>query len=113
MKEENKTISSTNNDLKASLKDAKQKYEKLNETSKGLNERLVKIKEDNTKIKVNHDNLFVAYELLSNFTLCLFSGFSSNFFCTHVWVFLQKRDCLLCYPMVCCHSSSHSTSEST
>jgi hypothetical protein len=37
----------------------------LNETNRELNDRLVKIKEDYTKIKVDHDNLLVAYELLS------------------------------------------------
>jgi hypothetical protein len=46
MKEENKTMSSTSNELKASLKDAKEKYEKLNQTNRELNDMLVKIKED-------------------------------------------------------------------
>jgi hypothetical protein len=65
MKEENKTMSSTSNELRTSLKDAKEKYEKFNETNRELYDRLVKIKEDYTKIKVDHDNLLVAYELLS------------------------------------------------
>jgi hypothetical protein len=65
MKEENKTMSSISNELRTSLKDAKEKYEKLNETSRELYDRLVKIKEDYTKNKVHHDNLLVAYELLS------------------------------------------------
>jgi hypothetical protein len=34
MKEENKTMSSTTNELKSSLKDAKDKCDKLNETNR-------------------------------------------------------------------------------
>jgi hypothetical protein len=34
MKEENKTMSSISNELKASLKDAKEKYENLNEANR-------------------------------------------------------------------------------
>ena len=44
MKEENKTMSYTNNELKTFLKDVKVKYEKLNETNRELNDRLVKNK---------------------------------------------------------------------
>jgi chromosome segregation ATPase len=65
MKEENKTKSSTVSELKTSLKDAKDKCDKLNEANRELKERLVKIKEDYTKIKIDHDNLLVANELLS------------------------------------------------
>jgi hypothetical protein len=65
MKEENKTMSSTRNELKISLKDAKEKCEKMSEANRELNDRLVNIKEDYTKIKIDHDNLVVAYELLS------------------------------------------------
>jgi hypothetical protein len=65
MKEENKTMSSTINELKSSLKDAKDKCDKLNETNRELKDRLVKIKEEYTKIKIDHDNLLVANELLS------------------------------------------------
>jgi predicted nuclease with TOPRIM domain len=65
MKEENITMSSTSNELKASLEAAKEKYEKFNEENRELNDRLVKIKEDYTKIKIDHDNILVAYELLS------------------------------------------------
>jgi predicted nuclease with TOPRIM domain len=66
MKEENKTLPSTSNEFKASIKDSKEKYEKLNETNRELNGRLVKRKEDYTKKnKVDHDNLLVAFEILS------------------------------------------------
>jgi hypothetical protein len=58
-------VSSTISELKSSLKDAKDKCEKLNEPNRELKERLVKIKEDYTKIKIDHDNLLVANELLS------------------------------------------------
>jgi hypothetical protein len=44
MKEENKTMSSTRNELKVSLKYAKGKYEKLSEANRERNDRLVKIK---------------------------------------------------------------------
>jgi chromosome segregation ATPase len=46
MKEENKTMSSTISELKSSLKDAKDKCDKLNEANRELKDRLVKIKED-------------------------------------------------------------------
>jgi predicted nuclease with TOPRIM domain len=65
MKEENKTMSSTVNELTSSLKDAKDKCDKLNEANRELKDRLVKIKEDYTKIKFDHDNLLVENELLS------------------------------------------------
>jgi chromosome segregation ATPase len=65
MKEENKTMASTANELKSSLKDAKDKCEKLNEANMELKDRLVKVKEDYTKIKIDYDNLLVANELLS------------------------------------------------
>jgi chromosome segregation ATPase len=65
MKEENKTMSSTKNELKTSLKDAKEKFEKLSEANRELKDRLVKIKEDNTKIKIDYDNLLISNELLS------------------------------------------------
>ena len=65
MKEENKTMSSTVNELTTSLKDAKDKCDKLNEANMELKDRLVKIKEDYTKIKFDHDNLLVENELLS------------------------------------------------
>jgi hypothetical protein len=52
MKEENKTMSSTVSELKSSLKDAKDKCDKLNEANRELKDRLVKIKEDYTKIKI-------------------------------------------------------------
>jgi chromosome segregation ATPase len=65
MKEENKTMSSTVNDLTSSLKDAKDKCDKLNEANRELKDRLVKIKEDYNKIKFDHDNLLVENELLS------------------------------------------------
>jgi predicted nuclease with TOPRIM domain len=65
MKEENKTMSSTVNELKSSLKDAKDKSDKLNEANRELKDRLVKVKEDYTKIKIDYDNLLVANELLS------------------------------------------------
>jgi chromosome segregation ATPase len=65
MKEENKTMSSTVNELTYSLKDAKDKCEKLNEANRELKDRLVKIKEDYIKIKFDHDNLLVENELLS------------------------------------------------
>jgi hypothetical protein len=52
MKEENKTMSSTVSELKSSLKDAKDKCDKLNEANRELKDRLVKIKEDYTKIKL-------------------------------------------------------------
>jgi hypothetical protein len=65
MKEENKTMSSTKNELKTFLKDAKQKCEKLSEANLELKDRLVKIKEDYRKIKIDHDNLLIANELLS------------------------------------------------
>jgi hypothetical protein len=58
-------MSSTQNELKTSLKDAKEKYEKLSEANRELKDRLVKIKEDFTKIKIDYDNLLIAYELLS------------------------------------------------
>jgi hypothetical protein len=44
IKEENRTMSSSNNKLKASLKDAKEKHEKLNETNRELNNMHIKIK---------------------------------------------------------------------
>jgi predicted nuclease with TOPRIM domain len=65
MNEENKTMSSTVNELKSSLKDAKDKCDKVNEANSELKDRLVKINEDYTKIKIDHDNLFIANELLS------------------------------------------------
>jgi hypothetical protein len=37
-------MSSSSNELKASLKDAKEKYENLNEENRELNDRIVKIK---------------------------------------------------------------------
>jgi hypothetical protein len=49
----------------SSLKDAKDKCDKLNEANRELKDRLVKIKEDYTKIKFDHDNLLVENELLS------------------------------------------------
>jgi uncharacterized coiled-coil DUF342 family protein len=58
-------MSSNRNELKVSLKDAKEKCEKLNESNRELNDRVVKIKQDYTKIKIEHDNLLVAYKLLS------------------------------------------------
>jgi hypothetical protein len=65
MKEENKTMSFTTNELKNSLKDAKDKCEKLSEANRELKDRLVKVKEDYTKIKVDYDNLLIANEPLS------------------------------------------------
>jgi predicted nuclease with TOPRIM domain len=65
MEEENKTMSSTKNEIKTSLKDAKDKCEKLSEANRELNDRLVKVKEDYTKIKIDYDNLLIANELLS------------------------------------------------
>jgi hypothetical protein len=65
MKEENKTMSSTKNELKTSLKDAKDKCEKLSEANRELKDRLVKVKEDYTKIKIDYDNLLIANEVLS------------------------------------------------
>jgi hypothetical protein len=65
MKEKNKTMLSTANELKSSLKDAKDKCDKLNEANRELKDRLVKIKEDYTKIKIDYDNLLIANELLS------------------------------------------------
>jgi hypothetical protein len=65
MKEENKTMSSIVNELTSSLKDAKDKCDKLNEGNRELKDRLVKIKEDYTKIKFDHDNLLVENKLLS------------------------------------------------
>jgi predicted nuclease with TOPRIM domain len=53
------------NELKTSLKDAKEKCEKLSEAYRELKDRLVKIKEDYTKIKIDYDTLFIANELLS------------------------------------------------
>jgi hypothetical protein len=44
MKVENKTMSSIANELKSSLKDAKDKYDKLNEANRELKDRLVKVK---------------------------------------------------------------------
>jgi chromosome segregation ATPase len=43
---------STTNELKSSLKDAKDKCDKLNEANRELRYRLVKIKEDYTKLKL-------------------------------------------------------------
>jgi predicted nuclease with TOPRIM domain len=65
MKKENKTMLSTVNELTSSLKDAKDKCDKLNESNRELKDRLVKIKEDYTKIKFDHDNFLVENELLS------------------------------------------------
>jgi hypothetical protein len=65
MKEENKTMSSTKNELKTSLNDAKDKCEKLSEANRELKDRLVKVKEDYTKIKIDYDKLLIANELLS------------------------------------------------
>jgi chromosome segregation ATPase len=65
MKEENKTMSSTKNELKTFLKDAKEKYKKLSEANRELKDRLVEIKKDYIKIKIDHDNLIIANELLS------------------------------------------------
>jgi hypothetical protein len=44
MKEENKTMSSTKNKFKTSLKDTKDKCETLNESNRELKDRLVKVK---------------------------------------------------------------------
>jgi predicted nuclease with TOPRIM domain len=65
MKEENKTMSSTANELKTSQKYAKDKCEKLSEANSELKDRFVKVKEDYTKIKSDYDNLLIANELLS------------------------------------------------
>jgi predicted nuclease with TOPRIM domain len=65
MKEENKTMSSTANELKTSLKDAKDKCEKLSEANRELKDKLVKVKQDYTKIKIDYDNHLIANELLS------------------------------------------------
>jgi hypothetical protein len=65
MKEENKTMSSTKNELKTSLKEAKDKCEKLSEANRELKDRFVKVKEDYTKIKIDYDNLLIVNELLS------------------------------------------------
>jgi hypothetical protein len=65
MNEENKTMSSTINELKSSPKDAKDKCDKLNEANRDLKDRTVKIKEYYTKIKIDYDNLLVANKLLS------------------------------------------------
>jgi chromosome segregation ATPase len=53
-------MSSTKNELKTSLKDAKDKCEKLSEANRELKDRLVKVKEDYTKIKIDYDNLLIA-----------------------------------------------------
>jgi hypothetical protein len=45
-------MSSTKNELKTSLKDGKDKCEKLIEANRELKDRLVKVKEDYTKIKL-------------------------------------------------------------
>jgi predicted nuclease with TOPRIM domain len=58
-------MSSTANELKSSLKDAKDKCDKLNEANRELKDGLVKVKEDYTKIKIDYDNLLVANELSS------------------------------------------------
>jgi predicted nuclease with TOPRIM domain len=58
-------MSSTKNELKTSLKDAKDKCEKLSEANRELKDRLVKVNEDYTKIKIDYDNLLIANELLS------------------------------------------------
>jgi hypothetical protein len=58
-------MSSTRNELKTSLQDAKEKCEIISEANRELKDRLVKIKEDYTKIKIDHDNLLVANEILS------------------------------------------------
>jgi tRNA/tmRNA/rRNA uracil-C5-methylase (TrmA/RlmC/RlmD family) len=63
-RKKNITMSSTSNELKVSFKDAKEKYEKVNETNRELNDRLANRKEDYTKIKFDQDNHLVAYELL-------------------------------------------------
>jgi chromosome segregation ATPase len=61
-------LSSPKNELKTSLKDAKDKCEKLSEANRELKDRLVKVKKDYTKIKINYDNLLIANELLSSNT---------------------------------------------
>jgi chromosome segregation ATPase len=65
MKEENKTMSSTKNELKTSLKDAKDKCENLSEANRELKDRLVKVKEDYTKNKIDYDNILITNEILS------------------------------------------------
>jgi hypothetical protein len=56
-------MSSTKNELKTSLKDAKDKCEKLSEANRELKDRLVKVKEDYTKIKIDYDNLLITNDL--------------------------------------------------
>jgi regulator of replication initiation timing len=58
-------MSSTKNELKTSLKDAKDKCETLSEANRELKDRLVKVKEDYTKIKIDYDNLLITNDLLS------------------------------------------------
>jgi hypothetical protein len=65
MKEENKTMSSTKNELKTSLKDAKEKCEKLSEANRELKDRIVRIKEGYTNIKIDYVNFLIPNELLS------------------------------------------------
>jgi uncharacterized membrane protein len=65
MKEENKTMSSTKNGLKTSLKDAKDKCEKLSEENRELKDRHVKVKEDYTKKE------FIIIILLLQMSFCL------------------------------------------
>jgi chromosome segregation ATPase len=67
MKEENKTMSSTINEHKSSLKDAKDKCDKLNEANRELKDRLVKIKEDYTKSKLT----MIIFLLQMNFYLAI------------------------------------------
>jgi hypothetical protein len=65
IKKENKTMSSTNLVLKVSRKDIKENYDKSIKTNREINDRLVSLKEDYINTKIDHDNLLVAYDLLS------------------------------------------------
>jgi hypothetical protein len=58
-------LSSNAKEFKSSLRDTKEKYDKLHETNKDLKLHFFSLKEDCTQININHDNLVVAYEFLT------------------------------------------------
>jgi hypothetical protein len=61
-------MSSTNNELKVSLKDVKEIFDMLVQPNKEINDKLVLLKKDYTKTKIHQDNILVAYKLLSTNT---------------------------------------------
>ena len=66
LREENDAITSELKELKSSKKELKEKHDKLERTHNELITSHNKLREEYTTLKVNHDNLVIAQEFLSN-----------------------------------------------